>query len=278
MHCKSHVKQLLSMVSILIVPLLSGCPADDDDSSAKAGSAGSSGSGASAGSGASGAGGGSQSGQIDCGDSVCTVGETVCCYVDGVGSCVPDEGGDSCQVNGAYGLVKASCDDASDCSAGQDCCHNSIGDETKVHKCAALCDYAVVCNSSGSCPEGLTCLEADGGGYTCQPDSSISCGDSICTGDTRYCAPDDTGAGQCVSFDAEVYPKYECASDGDCAPYGCCFYTAGSACRANCIEGYDIRPCSTINDCPDVSGATLVECAPLSDGPLAGVASTCRYE
>jgi len=102
--------------------------------------------------------GGSSDPGVACGPIFCPVSDTSYCC----GDWLDGPGGDVCTTSASANCNWAfSCDDGSECSAGEVCCYDNHPDQ-RSSGCAVDCSDPldlIFCNpdSSGACPDGLAC-------------------------------------------------------------------------------------------------------------------------
>jgi hypothetical protein len=111
---------------------------------------------------------------VSCGNATCTPATQVCCTTQqGAQTCEPLAGGCPAQT------VPQTCDDRSDCKAGEVCCIGTKGTggpggfgnpvvECKANSCGTIQGFAVpqLCKTNAECTQGLTCVSEPCSGRT----------------------------------------------------------------------------------------------------------------
>jgi hypothetical protein len=148
--------------------------------------------------------------------------------------------------------IDLSCDEASDCAAGEVCCGFGGANPLRT-RCLApeACEGASVCAPGEACLPGQRC----GGVWwphlgplhrcVAPPRRGLVCGATRCEAGAAepYCRWDvTTQSGTCTgrSFEPESAGIFECFSAADCAlpNQRCCGSSTGSACNGHCTDDF----------------------------------------
>jgi hypothetical protein len=220
-------------------------------------------------------------GKIQCGASACDLSTQKCCYDTqaNTGQCVPNDGMTTCANQNE---ISATCDDESDCAAGDVCCADTANGSYSFVACeqpptgpnGTTCKLGEVCILGGAC-SGLQCkadMQAKPSGASCVSDHpGASCGAQTCSGSMPVCCwnyatpPGDGSCAQstCPPPSASTNDlTLACTAPSDCATgYVCCFVGIGSVsyCTGACDPQNGLMLCSSAADCPTSAPNCIVD-------------------
>jgi hypothetical protein len=242
-------------------------------------------------------------GKIACETVDCDLRREICCVVEandrtqraecaprvasasGDSPCCPHPTGFSCGNNGL--TIDRSCDEASDCPPGQDCCVVGPGEGDHAgDECGTMCAEQR-CLPGSTCPNGNLCAAGPGATRgTCPLQiKPASCGGATCRAGQVCCWDGKRPRCGAACNDGEM--TLECTGPEQCKPHACNNMTGiGAGARFQCGgAGFTFGVvCRTARDCPDqISSLGFGPAAPHLTGcsQTAGLppgVKTCDYQ